>query len=114
MNTNGGMCETGNDFDNDGKADILLRNYASGQNWMHLMNGTALSASLPVNILADVNWKIVATNDFNGDGRTDIYLRHSLTGQNRMYLMNSNNITLSAAVSTISNIDYKVVGSGDF
>src|SRR5204862_2024335 len=46
------------DFDGDGKDDILWRNSATGENYIYLMNGTAILAEGDLRQVADLNWKI--------------------------------------------------------
>jgi hypothetical protein len=52
------------DFDGDGKADILLRNSATGQNWVYLMDGASIVTSAGVNTVSNLDWKIVADGDY--------------------------------------------------
>jgi hypothetical protein len=47
------------DFNADGKADILWRNQASGDNLVWLMNGTTIAAGVVLTPIADTNWRIV-------------------------------------------------------
>ncbi|MBD1923776.1 FG-GAP repeat protein [Microcoleus sp. FACHB-831] len=45
------------DFNGDGKADILWRNYATGDNAVWLMDGKLLSSSAYLAATSDVNWE---------------------------------------------------------
>ena len=47
------------DVDGDGKVDVILRNNASGQNIVWLMNGLTVANSSSLPTIADLNWKIV-------------------------------------------------------
>src|SRR5438876_1386765 len=76
------------DFDGDGKDDILWRNSATGENYIYLMNGTAILTEGYLRQGADLNWKLVGVGDFDGDGKADILWRNSSSGQNYVYLMN--------------------------
>ncbi len=53
------IVKTPHDFNGDGKADILWRHAATGQNSMYLMNGATLVTDIVVNTVADLNWQIV-------------------------------------------------------
>ncbi len=75
------------DFDGDGKADILWRNFATGKNYIDLMNGTAILTEGSLRTVADLNWQIQALGDYNGDGKADILWRNSATGDNYLYPM---------------------------
>jgi hypothetical protein len=48
------------DFDGDGMSDILWRNSSTGENYIYLMNGTAIQGEGYVRTVADANWRIVA------------------------------------------------------
>ena len=50
------------DYNGDGKSDILWRHGGSGQNWMYLMNGSAITDSAEVNRVADSNWQVVGVD----------------------------------------------------
>jgi hypothetical protein len=76
------------DFDGDGKADILWRNTTSGQNTVWLMNGAAVRSSSSIWAVADLNWSVAGTGDFNGDGKADILWRNASTGQDAIWFMN--------------------------
>ena len=53
-----------NDFNYDGKRDILWRNTATGENAYWYMDGTNLIAGAVLPTVADLNWTIVGTGDF--------------------------------------------------
>src|SRR5437879_2013417 len=73
------------DFDGDGKADIVWRNSASGQNYLYLMDGTAIKPTEGyLRTVADLNWQIAAVGDSDGDGKRDILWSTSSTGQNSL------------------------------
>lgn len=64
------------DFDADGRQDLLMWNAASGETEFWLMNGTIrLGAPVPLAHAPPLPWKPVATADFNGDGQADILYR---------------------------------------
>ncbi|WP_295529995.1 VCBS repeat-containing protein [Novosphingobium sp. Chol11] len=66
-----------NDFNGDGRSDILWRN-TNGQlsNWLGGTNGALTDNGGVVKQLVPVSWKIQGTADFNGDGRSDILWRN--------------------------------------
>jgi len=102
------------DFDGDGKDDILWRNSATGENYIYLMNGTAILTEGYLRQVADLNWKIVGVGDFDGDGKADILWRNSSSGQNYVYLMNGTAILTEGYLRTVADPAWQVKGVGDF
>ncbi len=91
------------DFNNDRKADLLLRNSLAGQNLLWEMDGaTILGESLLGREVADPNWHIEGARDFDNNGTTDVFLRHRGVGQGLLWSMA--NTTDIAAETIISNI----------
>ena len=103
-----------NDFNADGKADILWRNSVSGDNYLYFMNGAALINHGAINTVSDLNWKIAGTSDFNADGNSDILWRHAITGQNYLYMMSGTGIINHGPINTISDPGWKIAGTSDF
>src|SRR2546428_13440785 len=60
------------DFDGDGKADILWRSSATGENYMYLMNGATVRAEGFVRRVGDPHWEIAAVGDDHGHGEDDL------------------------------------------
>lgn len=69
-----------NDFNGDGRSDILWRNDAGAlSEWLGQGGGTfAYNPNAAYQV--DVNWRIAAFADFNGDGRDDVLWRHNNGG----------------------------------
>ena len=103
-----------NDFNSDGKPDILWRNTATGENAYWYMNGTTLLTGAVLLTVADLNWTIVGTGDFNSDGKTDILWRNTATGENAYWYMNGTTIAGSASILTLPDQNWTIVGTGDF
>ena len=114
-NLNAGHCQwptartpsVANDFDGDGKSDLILQN-ASGTRVWHMDGGTVLDNQTlwPVS-----DWKVVGTGDFNGDHKTDLLLRKAANTALGIWL----NGTLPGNPRPIwSNPAWHFSGIGDF
>ncbi len=105
-----------NDFNGDGRSDILWRN-VEGQmsNWLGQANGGFVQNNANAAAVVPVAWQIAGTGDFNGDGRDDILWRN-VDGQISNWLATAaggytqNNTNAAAVVPTA----WHVVGTGDF
>ena len=64
------------DFDGDGRTDVLIRNRDDGRWSMSLMNGRRVRAGGLVDLARNRQLQVLETGDFNGDGRADVLLRN--------------------------------------
>ncbi len=98
------------DFNGDGKADILWR-HTSGALAVWLMNGiTFASGGSPGSV--PVDWTIAGVGDFNGDGKADILLRHT-SGALAVWLMNGTAYAGGGSPGVVP-VDWTIAGVGDF
>lgn len=99
------------DFNGDGKADLLFFNQSTGQRSVWLMDGTTL---IQANILPGANtaWRPMAIGDFNGDDRPDIIYFNASTGQRSIWLMDGTTV-LSTNILTGANTQWEPRGAGD-
>jgi hypothetical protein len=105
-----------NDFNGDGRSDILWRN-SNGQinDWLANTNGTFSDNNQIVNQFVSLDFKIVGTGDFNGDGRSDILWRNvNGTLTNWLGTGNGGFSENTSAISQNVALAWKVVGTGDF
>jgi len=110
-----GRATVPNDFNGDGKSDLLWHNIASGANTVWLMNGLAVGAGSGASQgLPDVNWRIAGIGDFSGDGKADILWRHGVTGGNALWTMNGKTRLSAAAVRGVGVGNWAIAGTGDF
>ncbi|MCA1582967.1 MAG: FG-GAP-like repeat-containing protein [Acidobacteria bacterium] len=102
------------DFDSDGRADILWRNAATGQNtvWLVGAQGGVTTAGLPP--VADGNWRIGAAGDFDGDRKTDIVWRNVATGENVIWRMNGTSVIAQVALPPVFDLNWQIRGAADF
>ena len=105
-----------NDFDGDGRADILWRNDTGTlTDWLGTSNGgfNGNYANSAVDVPTD--WSIAGTGDFNGDGTSDILWRNA-SGLTTEWLGGSNGGFTSNWANVATNVptDWKIAATGDF
>jgi hypothetical protein len=98
------------DFDGDGKADVMWRSLATGNDviWRSASNGSLQAVAR----VGDLAWNVVGIGDFNGDGRADVFWRNNSTGRNSVW--RSADAKAPQAVAGVSNLAWRVAGIGDF
>jgi hypothetical protein len=102
------------DFNNDGKVDILWRNYEYGFNEVWYMDGAKFLGSMMLPAQPEPEWRIVGTGDFNRDGKIDILWRRYTDGRNMVWYMNGTTLTGQEPLLTRSDTNWKIAGTGDF
>jgi hypothetical protein len=100
------------DFDGDGRTDILWRNANTGANTLWLMDGTTRLASPAVTARPTI-WRVAGTGDFDADGKADIFWRSS-AGANVVWLMNGAAIRSQRILPSLSDAGWDVAALDDF
>jgi uncharacterized delta-60 repeat protein len=100
-----------NDFNGDGKSDLLFHSNNTGELAGWLMDGPA--ARVQALLLGPSNWTVTHTADFNNDGKADVLLRNVVDGTVDIWLKNGLDGTLSARLLT-PNTGWSVSHTGDF
>jgi uncharacterized delta-60 repeat protein len=117
--------ETASDFDRDGKADLVWRNYGSGddtgKNLVWLMNANAIKESIDLASVEDTNWHIEGAGDINRDGRTDLVWRNygsgASNGDSLAWTLTGPKGTQFSSVLSLGNIpddNWVIEGVGDY
>ena len=101
-----------NDFNSDGKSDIVWQNTISGDRGLWLLNGTAFGSWVDIGSVS-VDWRIAATGDFNGDGKPDIVWENTNTGDRGFWLMNGTTLTSWVDLGIVSTA-WHIAATGDF
>ena len=99
-----------NDFNGDGKSDIVWRNDAGVAAIWDMNDGTILRG----NSLGAVplNWKIAGTGDFNGDGMSDLLWRNDAGGV-AIWDMNDGTVLRGHSLGAVP-ANWHIAGTGDF
>ena len=98
------------DFNNDGKADLLWRDSATGYQTGTLMDGTTKVNDFWIG--GDQDWIVVGIADFNNDGKTDLIWRQNSTGYYTGTLMDGSTKVNDFWIG--GNQDWTIVGIADF
>lgn len=108
--------QTVDDFDRDGRADLLLRQRDTGAWWTGFMDGAAVkTVSGSTDIPTARAWALQATADLNGDGFTDVLLsRHDTGAVYTTLLMGRARLDGSGTVALGSDPQRRVAGAADF
>jgi hypothetical protein len=101
------------DFNGDGHADIFWRHAESGENYLYVMSGTAISAEGYLRTVADSAWRVAGVGDFDGDGRADVFWRNTSTGENYVYFMDGTSIRSEGYTRSVQEQAWFVAGIGD-
>ena len=99
------------DFNGDGKADILWQTFF-GNVFEGLMNGSTITSERFITNIFP-GWRIVGGGDFNGDGKSDVVWQDLVEGNVAIWMMDGLRVD---SYSTIGNMgtEWSIVGVGDF
>ena len=106
------------DFNMDGRADILWHNAASGESQIWYMDiyklvgrATVLWENDGAAALVGAPWRVTGTNDFNRDGFADILWHNEWTGETQMWLLAGRSIGGRITVNQAQDGDGTFVGA---
>jgi hypothetical protein len=106
----GWHVEASADFNQDGKADIILQNN-DGTPQIWLMNGTNVTSVTNL-VNPGPSWHVIAAADFNNDGRPDI-LWQNTDGAAAIWLMNGTTPVAGGVLPVNPGPAWRVIGAGD-
>jgi hypothetical protein len=100
------------DFNHDGRPDILWRHTGSGQLFVwHMDDRKFLSSGMNL-IVANNQWQIAAVADFSGDGKPDLVWQNTTTGELAAWFLSSGTFLNSWSLNPgrISDTNWRIVG----
>ncbi len=101
------------DFDNDGKADLLLRNALDGRWLLYLMDSRNIKSQAIMSLSEDLTDVLQGTADFNADGITDVLLR-SANGVWLLYEFDGLNPVTVGTPPMTNNLSFTLQALADF
>ena len=101
------------DFDGDGKADLLMRNFADGRWLLYLLDKQTIKAQGILAMSTDLTDKVMGAADFNNDGRSDVLLRRA-DGSWLMYSLDGLTTPVAGVPAMTTNLDFTVQALDDF
>jgi hypothetical protein len=101
------------DFDGNGQSDLLLRNSATGETRLWLMNGSSVVSELALPRLSR-KVRVVGNDDYNGDGLADLLALESKTGRLELWIIQSAALVERISLTQKVGGGWSVAGSGDF
>lgn len=97
-----------------GTADILWRNYSTGQDSIWLMQGTSVSSTVDLPKITDASWNPEATGDFDRDGNVDIVWRNYRTGDNTIWFMKGASYDHFVYLPAVTDLNWHIQAAADF
>jgi hypothetical protein len=100
------------DFNHDGKLDILWRHTGWGQLLAWYMDDRQFLNSGMNIIMANSNWKIAALGDFSGDGKPDLIWHNTVTGELAAWFMDNSGVVNSWSLNPgrVTDTNWRLVG----
>jgi Ca2+-binding RTX toxin-like protein len=103
---------TSNDYNNDGKSDLLWQN-DNGQAAVWLLNGNTPIGTNLVGNDPGPGWHIVGSADFNNDGKADILWEND-NSRAAAWLLDGTNILFADFIGNDPGPGWHIKGTGDF
>ena len=96
------------DFNNDGRADILIRNANTGIWRLFLMDGTSIIDKGVVDILRSSRYVFIDAQDLNDDGKADVIIRKD-DGRWHATLMDGINVIDAGFITLKKDLEWTLI-----
>jgi len=94
------------DFDNDGDADILLRNTDTGDYRLFTVENGTITGSHGFNLWKSLNWSLQGIADYDKDGDTDVLLR-DINGYWQIFEVQDGQVTSTRVLNAWRNTEWE-------
>jgi len=94
------------DFDNDGDADILLRNSDTGDYRLFTVQDSTITGSNGFNLWKALTWSLQGIADYDNDGDTDVLLR-DINGYWQIFEVQDGQVTSSQVLYAWRNTEWE-------
>jgi len=111
---NSGALHHAQDFDGDGKADLLFQNQTNGGLATWFANGQNILGAASLKTQVGAGYHAVGVDDFNGDDKPDVVFQNDAARQVTIWYMDGTAYTGGASISKFSAVGDHVVAVGDF
>ena len=102
------------DFNDDGKSDILFQNARDGSCYVWDLDGKAITDQGFVGWTLGVAWQLKSTGDFNGDGKSDILFQKATDGTCYVWELDGKGVIDLGMVGWTPGVDWQAKATGDF
>jgi hypothetical protein len=102
------------DFNRDGKLDILWRHAGTGDMTMWFMDHTQFLGSAAVTMtVSNMQWQIASIADFSGDGKPDLVWRNSITGELAAWFLDGGTVLNGWSLNPgrVADLNWRVTGA---
>ncbi len=100
------------DFDNDGQADLVWENSATGQRGLWILKNGVLSQIINLPTIP-TQWHIAGVGDFLGTGQAGLAWENTVTGQRGLWILRKGALSQIINLPTIPT-QWHIAGVGDF
>jgi len=101
------------DYDGDGRADLLMRHSVTGEWHVYLLDGNTIKSDGLLNMSRSLAWEVQANGDYDGDGKGDVLIRN-ISGRWYIYFLDGLNIKGNARLSLPEDLETQFASSGDY